>query len=108
MLPYTDSWLINSPLPYKLLYYPATEDYTFLRWEVTGGVSVTDAESWSSGMSCTGDGTLTAVYQYAPPSPVGGVVMPTNNFAIVTPWLAVIGLVGCVTAVAVVAKKRRA
>jgi hypothetical protein len=37
---------------------------------------------------------------------VGGCVQPVNTFALVAPWLAVIGLVGCVTAVAVVAKKR--
>jgi len=40
------------------------------------------------------------------PAPVGGVVIPANNFAIVAPWLAVIGLVGCVGTVVVVAKKR--
>ena len=39
--------------------------------------------------------------------PVGGVVVPANTLAILGPWLAVIGLVGCVTAAAVVAKKRR-
>jgi hypothetical protein len=38
---------------------------------------------------------------------VGGVVAePVKTFAILGPWLAVIGLVGCVTAVAVVVKKR--
>jgi hypothetical protein len=44
-----------------------------------------------------------------PPSgaPVGGVVMPANNLAIAAPWLAVIGLVGCIGTVVVVAKKRR-
>jgi LPXTG-motif cell wall-anchored protein len=31
-----------------------------------------------------------------------------NRLATVTPWLAVIGLVGCVAAVVVVARKRRA
>ena len=41
------------------------------------------------------------------PQTVGGVVMPANAFPIVTPWLAVIGLVGCIgTVVVVVAKKR--
>lgn len=40
------------------------------------------------------------------PAPaVGGVVIPVNTFALLSPWLAVIGLVGCV-AVVVVAKKR--
>jgi hypothetical protein len=38
---------------------------------------------------------------------VGGCVQPVNNFALLSPWLAVIGLVGCIGTVAVVAKKRR-
>jgi hypothetical protein len=40
-------------------------------------------------------------------APVGGVVMPTNTFALVSPWLAVIGLIGCIGTAVVVAKKRR-
>jgi hypothetical protein len=39
--------------------------------------------------------------------PVGGVVIPANTLALVAPWLAVIGLVGCIGTVVVVAKKRR-
>jgi hypothetical protein len=38
--------------------------------------------------------------------PVGGCVEPVNTFAVLSPWLAVIGLVGCVGIVAM-AKKRR-
>jgi hypothetical protein len=38
---------------------------------------------------------------------VGGVVIPVSTFAILAPWLAVIGLVGCIGTVVVVAKKRR-
>jgi hypothetical protein len=38
---------------------------------------------------------------------VGGVVVPVNMFAVVSPWLAVIGLVGCISTVVVVAKKRQ-
>jgi WD40 repeat protein len=38
--------------------------------------------------------------------PVGGVVMPANNLAIAAPWLAFIGLVGCIGTVVVVRKKR--
>ena len=37
---------------------------------------------------------------------VGGCVQPVNTFALVSPWLAVIGLVGCIGTVAVVVKKR--
>jgi len=52
---------------------------------------------------------IRAVVENATPAsaPVGGVVMPTNTFALVSPWLAVIGLVGCIGTVVVVAKKRR-
>jgi hypothetical protein len=39
---------------------------------------------------------------------VGGLVMPANTLALVAPWLAIIGLVGCIGTVVVVAKKRRA
>jgi hypothetical protein len=38
--------------------------------------------------------------------PVGGVLTPANTFAIVAPWLAVIGVVGCIGTIVVVAKKR--
>jgi len=38
---------------------------------------------------------------------VGGIVIPVNTFAVLAPWLAVIGLVGCIGTVVVVAKKRR-
>jgi len=40
-------------------------------------------------------------------SPVCGVVEPVNTFALVAPWLAVLGLVGCISTVVVVAKKHR-
>ena len=40
-------------------------------------------------------------------APVGGCVQPANTFALVSPWLALIGLVGCIGTVAVVARKRR-
>jgi len=36
--------------------------------------------------------------------PVGGVVISTNTLALLSPWLAVISLVGCIGAVVVVAK----
>jgi hypothetical protein len=38
-------------------------------------------------------------------APVGGVVMPANMFAIAAPWLAFIGLVGCVGTVVVVSNR---
>ena len=51
--------------------------------------------------------TVAPGYPYHTASiPVGGVVMPANKFAIAAPWLAIIGLVGCIGTVVVVAKKR--
>jgi hypothetical protein len=38
--------------------------------------------------------------------PVGGCVQPVNTFALLSPWLLAIVLVGCIGTVAVVAKKR--
>jgi hypothetical protein len=38
---------------------------------------------------------------------VGGCVQPVNTFALLSPWLLTIGLVGCIGTVVVVAKKRR-
>jgi len=40
--------------------------------------------------------------------PVGGVVTPANTLAVLAPWLAVIGLVGCIGTAVAVARKRRA
>jgi hypothetical protein len=38
---------------------------------------------------------------------VGGCVQPVNSFALLSPWLAAIGIVGCIGTAAVLAKKRR-
>ena len=54
------------------------------------------------------DGDLvTCGFTNSPAAPVGGLVMPANNLAIATPWLAIIGLIGCIGTVALVTKKRR-
>lgn len=39
--------------------------------------------------------------------PVGGCVQPVNTFGLISPWLAVIGLVGCIGTAIVVTKNRR-
>ena len=39
--------------------------------------------------------------------PVGGILMPANTFTVFAPWLAVIGAVGCIGTVVVVAKRCR-
>ena len=40
-------------------------------------------------------------------APVGGFVESVNKLNVLAPWLVVIGLVGCIGTVVVVAKKRR-
>lgn len=40
-------------------------------------------------------------------APVGGFIQPVNTFALLSPWLAVVGVVGCISAAVVVTKKRR-
>ena len=87
----------------------------------TGAYTVTDhtglvagsysalAQDFSYGASAPGvcvDFTVSSPPPPPSPTAVGGVVMPANNFAIFVPWVAVIGLVGCISTVVVVAKKR--
>jgi len=48
-----------------------------------------------------------ANYLVSGAAPVGGVVVLVNTLALVAPWLAVIGLVGCIGTIAVVVKKHR-
>jgi hypothetical protein len=43
-----------------------------------------------------------------PTAPVGGFIEPANKPVVFAPWLAVIGLVGCIGTAVVVVKKRRA
>jgi hypothetical protein len=63
-------------------------------WPVGIGAPPIPLDSWGQTDPATGPA-------------VGGVVMPVNMFAVLGPWLAVIGLVGCIATVVVVAKKRR-
>jgi hypothetical protein len=45
--------------------------------------------------------------QMAANAPVGGFVISINKFAVLVPWLAVVGMIGCIVVVGVVVKKRR-
>jgi hypothetical protein len=51
-------------------------------------------------------GVLDLVLTLGNAAAVGGVVIPVNMFAVLAPWLAVIGLIGCIGTVALVTKKR--
>jgi len=64
----------------------------------TGGFTVTFRDDF---------GSASATYTVDCPGPVGGVLMPTNTFVLLSPWLAVIGLVGCIGTVLAVVRKRQ-
>jgi hypothetical protein len=79
---------------------------------VSGYFTVRDGASGKYTVTVTGyigEGTIAgeASAEYNTDCPaVGGVVEPANTFALLSPWLAVIGLAGCIGTVAVVARKR--
>ena len=74
---------------------------------VTGAGFNLNLQLLANSGTCNVPGALDLVLTFGnPAAAVGGVVMPLNTFAVLAPWLAVIGLVGCI-GVVVVAKKRR-
>jgi hypothetical protein len=85
-------WL---PKEYK---YAPTDDglYTvqFIREDSEGQLLISEAE-------------FQVGYDGSNESPVGGVISPVNTLAVLAPWLVVIGLVGCIGTVVVVAKPWR-
>ena len=102
-------------------YFPAP-GYEFVRWESAGllviavtvggragaaapatPITFDDPKSARTTAKIEGDGVIIAVYQRGR-GYVGGVVLPTNTFMTLAPYLAVVGLVAT-TAVAI--KKRR-
>ena len=50
---------------------------------------------------------VTTTVVTVPPPPVGGYVASVDKQAVLSPWLAVIGVVACIGTVALVTKKRR-
>ena len=99
-------WSMSLPitvLVYDLVGYPTSSHYNtyccyFLQGDFTGTFVVCYSPDVPVGGLCP-----TAVGGTA----VGGLLIPANSFAVLSPWLAVIGLVGCIGTVVLVAKKRR-
>ena len=95
-------WSISLPITvwvYDLVGYPTSSHYNiyccyYLQGDFTGAFVVCYSPDVSVGGPC-------------PEEAVGGVVIPSNTFAVLPPWLAVIGIVGCIGIVAMIAKKRR-
>jgi hypothetical protein len=75
------------------------------RYTVTVTLPVDDFALTVDDLGPSGSGIFDVAGSCCPA--VGGCVQPVNTFALLSPWLAVIGLVGCIGTVAVVAKKRR-
>lgn len=74
---------------------------------VTGGGLNLNLGSLAYSGTCSISGPITLDLTFGTASAaVGGVVIPVNKFAVLAPWLALIGLVGCIGTVFVVAKKR--
>ena len=75
---------------------------------VTGGGLNLNLGPLAYSGTCSVSGPITLDLTFGTASAaVGGVVIPVNKFAVLAPWLALIGLVGCAGTVFVVAKKRR-
>jgi hypothetical protein len=102
-VPWTDTSLPITVWVYDLVGYPASSHYNIYRYYYLEG-----------------DFTGTFVVCYDPDVPVGGLcpaavggtavggfLVPANSFAVLSPWLVVIGLAGCIGVVVVVVRKRR-
>jgi len=99
-VPIPPIWLSD---PIWMIEYIPDAGYFFHRWETEGAISVPSPNSNPTSMTVVSQGVLRAVYGRTPPS-VGGVIMTTNTFTALTPYLTVIGLVATA---AVAVKKRR-
>jgi PKD repeat protein len=97
----------KDPKEYEARYNPSVST-SFVRWETTGDVSVSDPNSESTKVTVKGSGTLTAMYtsgqSYDPP--VGGKLMFVNKFAILAPYLALGGLIGVGSALYIMRRRR--
>ena len=82
-------------------------DGTRIAFDVSGGsIYVMNADG-TGATEARSDG-YKPDWQRLPPAPVGGFMEPVNKLVVLAPWLAVIGVVGCIATVAVVSKKRHA
>lgn len=94
---------VSVPSTHSIEYEPAA-GYLFLRWESTGGVSVSQPGSQSTTISVSDSGTLTAIYGLS--QPVGGVVTPANTVAVFAPYFALLGAIAAVAVVVAAAWKK--
>jgi len=89
---------------FQVTYNPAS-GFRFVRWENEGIVSFDDPNSQTTQahIQDVGDVTIRAVYESIP---VGGIAIPVNKLAILAPYLALMGLVGAVTAALAVRRRK--
>ena len=75
---------------------------SFVRWETSGDVSVSDPNSETTKVTVKGSGTLNAIYEsdQADPPSVGGRLMPVNRLAVLAPYLALLGVIAVAVVIA--------
>jgi hypothetical protein len=86
-------WVLTSVYCEGFIMVPNPSTFTY----ISGGVII----------GYVAEDSVTCVFTNSPAAAVGGVVTPANNFAILAPWLALIGVVGCIGTVVVVARRRK-
>ena len=77
---------------------------SFTTWTTTVGGTAKEAVSETDTVYAY---LLMILKQMAANAPVGGFVISINKFAVLAPWLVVVGMIGCIVVVGVVVKKRR-
>jgi len=97
--------LLASSIDFEVAYTSAS-GFRFVKWESEGIATFDDPNSQTTQahIQDVGDVTIRAVYESIP---VGGHFVPVNKLAILSPYLALIGLVGAVTAAVVTTRRRK-
>ncbi|MCW3975904.1 MAG: hypothetical protein NWE86_06660 [Candidatus Bathyarchaeota archaeon] len=68
-----------------------------------------DTDNWGIRASEYASSTRAFVeYELAPENPVGGIYAPNNKLNILVPYIALVGLIGAISSIFVIVKKRRA
>ena len=96
----------NAPFssPSTVTYYPAG-GYKFVRWEAAD-LSIGDPYSPSTTITTTGHvPVLTAIYQREATA-VGGISTPANKLYILTPYIALAGLIAAVSTIIIIKKRK--
>jgi hypothetical protein len=106
-LPSTTNFNTNPPAVTDIT-FNAPPGYYFVKWETTGSVIVANSNAQTTTLTINGDGSVTAVYSNGSSPSVGGVITPTNTLLILSPYLALIGLVATASTVYIMNRRHEA